>query len=249
VLIMRQLLPLPIDDVSADDVYRVEQPTSFVRINMVSSVDGRVTGDDGLSGDLGGDGDFQVYRALRALADGVLVGAGTARAEGYGPHRLPAELAAPRRADGRPAPAAIIVVSRSLDQDPSTPQFAEAVTPTNVLTSAASEPTAGANLRQRARLVVAGDDDVDLAAGLRTLADEHGIAHVICEGGPSLNTALLATGLTDELCLTLAPVLTGSSGRGIVSPPAAGATLDLRSLCEQDGELYARDAVRSSDEQ
>lgn len=245
---MRQLVPLPLDDVSPYDVYRVEQPTGFVRINMVSSVDGRVTGDDGLSGDLGGDGDFQVYRALRALADGVLVGAGTARAEGYGPHRLPADLAARRRADGRPAPAAIVVVSRSLELDPSTPLFAEAVTPTIVLTAAASVSNASAELARHARLVVAGHDDVDLARGLRMLAEDHGIHHVICEGGPSLNTALLATGLVDELCITLAPVLTGTSGRGIVSPPAPGVALDLRSLCEQDGEIYARYAVRSSDE-
>ncbi len=243
---MRQLLPLPVDDVSPYDVYRVEQRTSFVRINMVSSIDGRVTGDDGLSGGLGSDGDLQVYRALRALADGVLVGAGTARAEGYGPHRMPADLAARRRADGRPSPAAIVVVSRSLELDPSTPLFVDAVTPTIVLTCRTSVPKASAELAERARLVVAGDDQVDLTAGVRRLADDHGIRHLVCEGGPALNTALLATGLVDELCITLAPILTGSSGRGIVSPPADGAPLDLRSLCEQDGEIYARYAIRSS---
>ncbi|HSJ45703.1 MAG TPA: dihydrofolate reductase family protein, partial [Euzebyales bacterium] len=86
--------------------------------------------------------------------------------------------------------------------------------------------------------------NVDLAEGLRLLAVEHGIRHVLCEGGPALNTALLATGLVDELCITVAPLLTGAYGHGIVSPPAVRAALELRGLCEQDGELYARYGVR-----
>ena len=241
---MRQLLPFPADDVEPYDVYRVAPDPGCVRINMVSSVDGRVTDAEGRSGGLGGDGDWQVFRSLRALADGVLVGAGTARAEGYGPHRLTADLAARRRADGRPAPAAVVVVSSSLDLDPSTPLFADAVTPTMVLTSAGSADGAPDALRRAATFVVAGDVNVDLAEGLRLLADEHGIRHVLCEGGPALNTALLATGRVDELCITVAPLMTGRYGHGIVTPPAVAAGLELRSLCEQDGELYARYGVR-----
>jgi riboflavin-specific deaminase-like protein len=241
---MRQLLPSPIDDVEPYDVYRAEPGSGLVRINMASSVDGRVTAGDGLSGGLTGDGDLAVFEALRALADGVLVGAGTARAEGYGPHRLSDDLRARRSADGRPEPAAIVVVSRSLALDPATALFADAVTPTVVLTAAASASRATDELRRQARLIVAGDEDVDLAAGLRILADEHGIRHVLCEGGPSLNTALLATGEVNELCMTLAPTMTGAEGPGIVAPPARTADLDLRSLCEQGGELYARYQVR-----
>ena len=240
---MRQLLPFPADDVEPYDVYRVTPDVGCVRINMVSSVDGAVTDAQGRAGGLGGDGDWEIFRALRALVDGVLVGAGTARIEGYGPHRLPAELAARRRADGRPAPAAMIVVSRSLDLDPASALFADAVTPTIVLTGAASADGAPDALRRAARFVVAGDTEVDLAAGLRLLADEHGIRHVLCEGGPLLNRSLLATGLVDELCLTVAPLLSGGGGRGLVSPPAVPAALELRGLCEQDGELYARYGV------
>jgi riboflavin-specific deaminase-like protein len=241
---MRQLLPFPADDVVPYDVYRVAPGAGCIRINMVASVDGRVTDAHGLSGGLGGDGDWRVFRALRALADGVLVGAGTARIEGYGPHRLPSDLTARRRADGRPSPAAMIVVTDSLDLDPSSRLFADAATPTIVLTSAASAKRASDALRRVATFVVAGDINVDLVEGLRLLAEEHGIRHVVCEGGPALNTALLATGLVDELCITVAPLLTGLYGHGIVSPPAVPAVLELRSLCEQDGELYARYGVR-----
>lgn len=242
---MRQLLPSPVDDVEPYDVYRVEPDDALVRINMVSTIDGQVTDGDGRSGGLAGDGDLAVFHALRALADGVLVGAGTARAEGYGPHRLPDDLLARRRADGRTHPAAIIVVSRSLELDPSTPLFSEALTPTIVLTAAAFAPRATDALQRHARLIVAGDDEVDLTAGLQILADEHGIRVVLCEGGPSLNTALLATDLVDELCVTLAPMTTGADGPCIATPPARALDLDLRSLCEQDGELYARYGVRT----
>jgi riboflavin-specific deaminase-like protein len=237
---MRQLLPFPADDVQPYDIYGADQPTRLVRINMVASVDGRITDDDGTSGGLGGDGDFQVFRALRALADGILVGAGTARAEGYGPHRLPRELAERRRQDGRPAPAAVIVVSQSLDLDERSRLFAEAVTPTTVLTCASSPKDRRDALAEVGRVVVAGDEHVDLAAGLRRLADDDGIERVVCEGGPWLNTTLLDAGLADELCLTVAPQLTGTAGSGIVAPPAPAARLELRSACEQDGELYLR---------
>ena len=246
---MRQLLPSCVDDVTPYDVYRVEPGAGCIRINMVSSIDGRITDEEGRSGGLAGDGDFDDFRALRALADGILVGAGTARLEGYGPHRMPAWLAERRRGDGRPDPAPIILVSRSLRLDVSTPLFAETVTPTVVMTSEKSAAEASAELQRRAHLVVAGGEEVDLAAGLQMLADEHGIHHVLCEGGPSLNTALLATGLVTELCITIAPLLTGSDARGIVSPPARGSALELLSVCEQDGELYARYALRADDGQ
>ena len=54
-----------------------------VRMNFVSSADGAVTL-DGRSGALGGDTDRELMQVLRAMADVVLVGAGTVRAEGYG---------------------------------------------------------------------------------------------------------------------------------------------------------------------
>lgn len=245
---MRQLLPAPIDDVSPYEVYGAAQPTRLVRMNMVSSIDGRVTDADGRAGGLGGDGDWEVYRALRALADGVLVGAGTARTEGYGPHRLTRSLAELRRADGRPDPAAIIVVSRSLQLDASTPLFTQAVTPTIVLTCAAATAKVDGALTERARLVVAGEDSVDLADGLLQLDEEHGIRRIVCEGGPTLNTAMLAAGLIDEICLTVAPKVAGDEGPGLVTPPAVGVGLELRSVCEQDGELYARYGVLTDDD-
>src|SRR5579862_8368186 len=58
----------------------------WVRADMVASVDGAATL-AGRSGGLSGAADREVFGLLRFLADVILVGAGTARAEGYQPVR------------------------------------------------------------------------------------------------------------------------------------------------------------------
>ena len=55
---------------------------------MVATVDG-ATAVDGRSGGLGGPADKGVFGAIRAVADVILVGAGTVRAERYGSPRTP----------------------------------------------------------------------------------------------------------------------------------------------------------------
>ena len=88
---------------------------------------------------------------------------------------------------------------------------------------------------------------VDLAAGLRALRAEHGVASVLCEGGPTLNAALLAAGLVDELSLTLSPRLAGGSDPlSIIGGIALGEPrgLTLRSVHEADGMLFLRYAAR-----
>ncbi|MFT4264637.1 MAG: dihydrofolate reductase family protein [Nocardioides sp.] len=61
----------------------------WLRVTMVSSADGAATGSDGLSGSINNEADAAVFSALREGADAVVVGAGTARAEGYGPAGKP----------------------------------------------------------------------------------------------------------------------------------------------------------------
>ena len=238
---MRQLLPVPIEDVDPYEAYRPEDPhAALLRLNMVATIDGAVQDEEGRSGGLAGQGDTEVFRTLRALADGILVGAGTARIEGYGPHRLRADLAERRAADGRPEPAPIVLVSRSLSLDLSSPLFTEARTRTVVLTCAAAAADRARATERVATVVVAGDRYVDLASGIAALRDQLGLAHLVCEGGPTLNSGLLAAGLVEELCLTLAPRLAGSDRRGIATELTRRPNLSLTAACEQDGELYLR---------
>jgi riboflavin biosynthesis pyrimidine reductase len=59
----------------------------WIILSMISSADGAVS-IDGVSGGLGGPADRAVFRHLRSIADGVIVGAETVRQESYSP--LPA---------------------------------------------------------------------------------------------------------------------------------------------------------------
>ncbi len=92
-----------------------------------------------------------------------------------------------------------------------------------------------------ADVLVAGDAEVDLARAVELLG-ERGLRHVLAEGGPSLNGALAAAGVIDELCLTLAPLLVSGDAKRIVTGPALvpPPELTLRSLCEEGGYLFLR---------
>jgi riboflavin biosynthesis pyrimidine reductase len=81
----------------------------------------------------------------------------------------------------------------------------------------------------------------DVADLLRSLREE-GVRAVMCEGGPRLHGSLQATGLVDELFLTIAPKLTGGEAPRILEGDALPATaeLELAWLLEDEGELFAR---------
>lgn len=241
---MRQLLPDIVDDVAPYDAYRPSgAPPSFLRVNMVSSADGAATDEHGHTAGLGGHGDREVFRTLRALADGILVGAGTVRVEDYGPHRVRADLRARRQADGRTEPAPIVVVSRSLQLDFSAPLFTEAAVPTVVLTCEAAPSERRAEAARSGRVMVAGGEQVDVVDAVGRLRSELGMAHLLCEGGPTLNVPLFAAGLVDELCLTLSPRLVGGHGPRILRDLDRPRDLELRALYEDGQELFVRYGV------
>jgi riboflavin biosynthesis pyrimidine reductase len=225
---VRQLLPALVDPVDPLAVYG-DPPRAGpggrpgVRLNMVASVDGATTV-GGVSGGLGGPADQRLFGLLRRLADVVLVAAGTVRAEGYRPARVP-----------------VAVVTRSLRLDWDGPFFAAPIARPLVITVTAAPPAALARAAELAEVVVAGERDVDLAAALRALG-ERGHRAVLAEGGPTLSAELAAAGLLDELCLTLSPRLVGGGAKRILDgPPLPGApAVELCSVCEDDGFLFLR---------
>jgi riboflavin-specific deaminase-like protein len=243
---MQRLLPPPAGATTPEEAYTVRRPAPagrpWVLLDMVASLDG-ATAIDGRSGGLGGPGDKAVFHTLRGLADVILVGAGTARAEHYGPPRVPEAVQEVRVLRGQQALPRIAVVSRSLDL-PADSRLFEADPPPIVITAPGTALARRAELAQRADVLLAGQtDDVDLAAALGSLR-EMGHEVVVCEGGPVLNGQLLAAGLVDELCLTVAPlIVSGPSARAVVGPAVAPVGFELAHVLEQDGELFLR-AVR-----
>ncbi|MBL7497913.1 pyrimidine reductase family protein [Frankia sp. CNm7] len=208
-------------------------------MNFVSSADGAAE-IEGRSGTLGGPGDRQVFRVLRWLADVVLVGAGTARAEDYGPAVVPAERREIRVAAGLAPVPPVAVVSGSLEFDPTARLFGGEVRPL-LLTRASAPPERVAALRAVAEVVTCGEDRVEPALVLAELA-ARGLGRVLCEGGPMLHAQLAGAGLLDELCLTVEPVLAGPGHLGIVAgaPWLAACPLELAHVLEEDGSLFLR---------
>src|SRR5690606_38893503 len=183
-----------------------------------------------------------VFSALRAVADVILAGAGTVRTEGYGPPRPSAATRAARRARGQAEVPRVAVVSRSLELDPQADLFAAAAAPPYVLTCGAAPPERRRALEAVAEVVVAGEEDVDLAAALGALRHA-GVGTVCCEGGPTLNGHLLAADLVDEWDLTISPLLVGGgeAGRAVAGPglPAPHLT-ELSWVLSGDGLLLGR---------
>jgi riboflavin-specific deaminase-like protein len=240
---VRRLLPAPgdLDDAALVEAYRLPSGRSL-RVNFVASLDGAVAV-EGRSGGLGSPGDRRVFRVLRALADGVLVGHGTAAAEGYRAVAADSPVGRLRSDMGRPATAPIAVVSRRASLDPASGLVTDAVSPTILVTCESADADRRAALAAAGvRVLVCGHDDVDLALALDRLA-ELGIEQVLCEGGPALLHATLAAGVVDELDLSISPSLVGTGPRLLDGHLPGVVRSELRQLLEEDGTLFTRYAL------
>lgn len=244
---MRALLPGPADDVDVVQAYAppagIETDRLFVRCNMISSLDGAVTV-EGRSGTLGGGADRRLFQALRSLADVVVVGAGTVRAEHYGPVRLGDEARHQRHGRGQQPVPPIAVVTRSGNLDWASPFFSDAEVRPIVFLPVGGRAEVGARGEGVAELVEAGEGRVD-----PRLAFDHlrraGFRSVLLEGGPRLNAEVVDAGLLDELCLTLSPRLVAGDGPRVLAGPELAGPLDLEvvHLLEEDGFLFYRLAL------
>lgn len=217
---------------------RVDGP--YLRVNMIASLNGSATGDDGTSNTLTSRLDRRILGVIRELSDVVLVGAGSVRAEGY----------------VVPAKAALAVVTASgdlsghrLDARP----VDAAGHPVLVLCARSGLERAQASAGTTSATIVPLDDEggeIQVAAIVRALADR-GLGRIVCEGGPVLAGRLFAADVVDEFCLSTSPQVT-LGGRPLLESPLAGSALpdsagagstrfSLRQLLVDDaGATYAR---------
>ena len=180
---------------------------------MVASLDGS-TVVDGRSSGLSSAADSEVLHTLRDLADMIIVGAGTVRAEGYGP---------PKRAGQR-----IGVVTRTGRVDVTTPLFASGAGFLILPEDAPEVPV---------ETVRAGHTTLDLCAAFEQLD----VGFVQAEGGAHLNAALAEADLIDELNLTLSPVLSGGDGPRLMNGAMPIVhRMHLAHLLEDDDFLFTR---------
>lgn len=247
---MRQIYPPGADgqppDLAALYAYPAGLDRAWVRANMIESADGAATV-DGLSGGLSGPADREVFGVLRALADVILVGAGTVRDEKYQPARVRPALAGLRA--GRPAAPRIAVLTGRLDLDLDSALFsgAAAGAGTIVITSGVAAADRRAAAGAHAEVILAGEQRVDVPAAVAALAGR-GHRRILAEGGPHLLGQLAAAGLIDELCVTVSPVLASGSAGRIIQPGPTGsdgrAGLELAHVLADGGYLFCRYLVQ-----
>ena len=223
----RRLLPTPAEGLTATDVAaEIKAPPTpapaerpFVFLNMIATADGRATV-EGRTAPIANRADYDLFHALRARTDAVMVGAETIRVEGYGPME---QLA--------------VVVSRAVELPTETGLLAAPENRVVIVT-----PSPDAELPPCAASVTYLREP-DLATALRRLRDEHGVNSIDCEGGPGLNGSLIPAGLVDELHLVIAAKLAGGPDPLTVYSGPAPAELSLLSLHESGGYLFLRYGV------
>lgn len=229
-----------LDDQQLAQCYAIsDRSRQSVRVNFVASIDGAAT-DNGLSGGLSGQADKRVFDILRRLSDVILVGAGTVRAEGYGPMQLDSASVRLRRASGLTDQPVFAVVSGALRLDPESTVFAKAPVRAIVVTVGASSQAKKEALSRVADVVVCGEEELDVAAMLDAFA-QRGLGQILCEGGPTLFGTLLDADRVDELCLTISPLIeAGDAHRIVVGTAEKARRMTLHHVLVSGGTLMLR---------
>ena len=222
----------------------------YLLLNMISTADGRATL-GGRSGPLGNRADRELFHGLRTAVDAVMAGAGSVRTERY--RRLVREEPARqrRRERGLAEEPLACIVSGRLDLPADIPILADPAARIVIVTSSAAslprdEDPADGEGAQVEYVRAAKCGLLDLPAAMAQLRERFGVRTVLCEGGPHLNSQLLAAGLVDELFLSLSPKLAGGDPTGealrIVSGPDFDPPLELEliAVLEQDSHLFLR---------
>ena len=192
-----------------------DRPRLFA--NFVSTIDGVVAMPElAQSNKLISDGsesDRFVMALLRALADAVLIGAGTLRttsralwtAERAYPDAADAFAELRRRLD-KPAAPERVVITGSGSVPVSHPLFADGAL---VLTTETGADRLDGRLPSASTIVSLGDSDtVDLHTAIAALR-ERGDELILSEAGPRVFGSLLEARLVDELFLTVSPLIAG----------------------------------------
>lgn len=217
---LRRLLPEPGEATPAEAAAHLVGAPKLV-LNMVASADGHTTVEGRSGGIRGGRGDRELFHALRACSDAILVGTGTLRAERYGAWIRDERRWETRRAAGLAEAPLGVTLTRRGEVPWGIPLFRSDAR-TLVYSGVPLEPPP--EVTAPVEIVVLDDPGpAAVVADLRA----RGVRSILCEGGARLNAGLLRAGVVDELHLCLAPQLVGGTDHLPVVHGPADAPLDL----------------------
>ncbi len=204
----------------------------WVRANMVVTLDGSITGPSGTSRTISSAEDHELLLLLRRTCDVIMIGASTARAEGYRRPAVP-----------------LVIISGSLRGLADVPALREDDTTGRprpiVITTERSDPAARQALEPYAEVEVCGEEAVDLGLALAAL-DRRGYRRVHCEGGPHLLGELVSADLLDELFVTITPILLGGTHEHHLIDVEGFMPREVQftSIHSSNGSVFLRAAVR-----
>lgn len=216
---------------------RMQHGRPWVRLKVASSLDGGTALANGVSQWITGEAARADGQHWRARACAILTGVGTVLHDNPQLNvRLPDVMRQPLR----------VVVDSHLR----TPSEAE------ILKGGALLVCADGNTKhqypQGTEILKLGNGQgrVDLVALLAELA-RRGVNELHVEAGVTLNGALLAQGLVDELLLYMAPKLLGSAARGLFDIPSLtlmeqATTLDIKEVTHLGQDLRIRARILST---
>jgi 2,5-diamino-6-(ribosylamino)-4(3H)-pyrimidinone 5'-phosphate reductase len=195
-----------------------EPPDSrpHVYINMVASVDGKITLEGSERG-IGSDADQRLFHELRAHADAVLDGATTARISGASPRVRDDDLREWRIARGKSPHPLGVLITASGNLDLTRRFFTSDEFEAVVFAAESMPPERLAALRSTRRPVHVVPEGIEAVAEmLRILRAEYGVQRLLCEGGGTLNAQFIHLNAADDFFLTIAPKIV--AGRDNLTP-------------------------------
>jgi 2,5-diamino-6-(ribosylamino)-4(3H)-pyrimidinone 5'-phosphate reductase len=218
----------------------------FVYVNMAMTADGKITSAGRDYPRFTSRYDRDHMDRLRAQADGILVGAGTMRADNPKLWVRDAGMQEYRRSLGKEGGLLKVLVTASADLPRNESFFGDEDDGGRIVATTESAP------EERLALLPAGvevwrlgAERVDLPRLLSRLRAERGIERLLVEGGGELNWHFMRQDLVDELHVTLAPVLLGGrdaptllEGEGFSMEMQR--RLRLLDLHREGDELYCR---------
>ncbi len=214
--------------------------------NFAISWDGRISSRLGSPSNFSSPADKQRLIRIRSEGDAVLVSGRTVAADSMTMGIPDATLRGERLARGQAEYPLRVLVSASGNLNPELRVFRAHFSALIVFTTERMPASVREALKDSCTLVIApAADKLELGWVLRTLKSDYGVSTLVVEGGGELLRGFLNAKLLDEICLTVCPLVFGSSEAvslvGAMPPYLTqSAKLSLISAETIGGELFSR---------
>ncbi|WP_342678515.1 2,5-diamino-6-(ribosylamino)-4(3H)-pyrimidinone 5'-phosphate reductase [Methanofollis sp. UBA420] len=224
----------------------------YVFVNLAMSADGKISTRERRQVKISGTDDFQRVDRIKAGADGIMVGIGTIVSDNPSLTVKSADLKAARRQGGRDEHPVRIIVDSAARTPPDADILMKGEGRRIVAVSASAPAERVSTLREKAEVIVTGEEGVDLGRLMDELG-ARGIGRLMVEGGGTLIWGLFRAGLVDELITYVGSIVIGgrdaptpADGEGFVEEDAFP-RLELVSVEKIDDGVLLRWMVRKKE--